>query len=68
MTICIPLGSLIVAEIFQAVLAHEFADIVPLHLDGASSVALGVMFLITSLLCRYGAELRAGQPEGEEER
>ncbi len=68
LTICIPLGSLIVAEIFQAVLAHEFADIVPLHLDGASSVALGAMFLVASLLCRYGAQLSAGQKEGERER
>ena len=37
-------------------------------LDGVCSVALGAMFLVTSLLCRYGAQLSAGQKEGERER
>ena len=37
-------------------------------LDGVGSVAPGTMFLVASLLCRYGAQLSAGQKEGERER
>ena len=28
-----------------------------IHFDNDSSVVLGIMFIIISLLCRYGAEL-----------
>lgn len=31
--------------------------VAPLRLDNAGSVALGVMFLILSLICKYGADI-----------
>ena len=58
LTICIPLGTQIVAEIFQAVMEQNFEGVAALKLDNSGSVALGVMFILMSLLCRYGAQIR----------
>ena len=55
LTICIPLGAQTAAAIVCAA-AGQSGDL-PLRLSGGGSVALGVMFLVTSLICRYGAEL-----------
>lgn len=56
MTICLPIGTQIVAEIVHAVMEQTMQDVAPLRLDNAGSVALGIMFIVMSLLCRYGAE------------
>ena len=32
--------------------------VAPLQLDNDSSVTRGIMFIVLSLICRYGAELR----------
>lgn len=57
-TICVPLGTMILAQIISSIVA-EFAGCGEIFkLDGGDSVALGVMFIVMSLLCRYGAELR----------
>lgn len=69
LTICIPIGTQIAAELVHAVLGQALPEVAPLHLDCGGSVALGVMFLLLSLLCRYGAELReecAGALHGKE--
>lgn len=58
LTICIPLGCLIVAEIVSGILAGFLNCDDLLKLEGGDSVAMGVMFIVMSLLCRYGAELR----------
>ena len=58
LTICIPLGTQMVAEIFQAVMEQGFEGVAALKLDNSGSVALGVMFILMSLLCRYGAQIR----------
>ena len=29
-----------------------------IYFDNAASIALGIMFILGSLLCRYGAELK----------
>lgn len=57
-TICVPLGSLILAQIISAIVAELIGCSEAFKLDGGDSVALGVMFIFMSLLCRYGAELR----------
>ncbi len=56
MTICIPVGAQLVAEIVHAVIKQTMQGVAPLRLDNAGSVALGVMLLVMSLVCRYGAE------------
>lgn len=57
LTICIPIGTQIVAEIVYAVMEQTMRGVAPLRLDNAGSIALGVMFLVVSLICKYGAEL-----------
>ncbi len=57
LTICLPIGTQIVAEIIHAVMEHTMQGIAPLQLSNSGSVALGVMFMIMSLICRYGAEM-----------
>lgn len=57
LTICLPLGTQIVAEIVYAVMAQVMQGVAPLRLDSASSVALGIMFIVMSLFFRYGADM-----------
>ena len=58
LTICLPLGTRIVAEIIHAIMSQVMQGVAPLRPGSSGSIALGVMFLVTSLLCRYGAEQR----------
>lgn len=58
LTICIPLGTLIAAEILQGVLAGILPNVETMDLKGFDSVELGVMFMVLSLFCRHGAELQ----------
>lgn len=55
--ICIPLGTQFIAEIFYAVLREFLTDVQPIKLGGYASVGIGSMFILTSLICRYGAEV-----------
>ena len=57
LTICVPLGALILAQIVSGVVAEFIGCGEAFKLDGGDSVALGVMFIGMSLLCQYGAEL-----------
>lgn len=59
LTLCVPLGALILAQIVSGVAAELIGAGEALNLDGGDSVALGVLFLVMSLFCQYGAELRA---------
>ncbi len=61
LTICIPIGTQIVAEIVYAALSHIWDNVAPLQLENAGSVALGIMFIVMSLICRYGAEREKGE-------
>ena len=61
LAICIPIGTQIIAEIVYAVMEQTLRGVAPLQLDHSGSVALGVMFIVMSLGCRYGAELREGK-------
>lgn len=66
LTIAIPLGSAVVAEIVQGIVAGVLdvtASRADISFDNGGSVTLGVMFLVMSLLCRYGAELSGGAEE-----
>lgn len=56
LTICIPLGTQILAEIACAVLEKTSSGAVELPLGADGSVVLGVMFIVLSLVCRCAAE------------
>ena len=56
LTICIPIGTQIVAEMVYAALSYIWGNTVPLELDNSGSVTLGIMFIVMSLICKYGAE------------
>lgn len=58
LTITVPLGTLILAQIISGVIAEFIQCGETFRLDGGDSVALGVMFIFMSMLCKYGAELR----------
>ena len=59
LTVCIPFGSLLLAAITHGVLAQYLPDVAELKLDCDGSFSLGVMFILTSLVCKYGAEICA---------
>lgn len=63
LTICIPLGTQIIAEIVYAVPEQAVRGVAPMSLSNDASVTLGVMFLVMSLICRYGAEIQNHQQE-----
>lgn len=63
--IWIPIVTAVLAQVAQGIIAQFVEGTEKLNLDGYASVALGVMFLVMSLLCRYGAELQA-EGTGEE--
>lgn len=66
-TICIPIGTGIVAAIVHGIFVAAMENVAAQDLSafGSGSVGLGVMFLIVGLLCRYGAEKTA--PGGTDE-
>ena len=57
-TICIPIATGIAAAIVHGIFAAAMENVAAQDLSafGSGSVGLGIMFLITGLLCRYGAE------------
>lgn len=67
LTICISLGTSMVADIVQEVVAgmlNVTADFATdICVDNEASVALGIMFIVISLLCRYGAELEESKED-----
>lgn len=69
MTIAIPLGcdiaGSIVAGIAAGLIQAETASGMARSFDSSGSIVLGIMFLLGSLLCRYGAELRGITEPGE---
>lgn len=55
----IPFASFVAAQIAQGIITAIYADAELLQLEWDGGIALGLMFIITSLLCRHGAELAA---------
>lgn len=53
----LPLAAYVLAEIYQGILSNLMEGVRTLHLDGYVGLTLGLMLLVASLLCRYGAEL-----------
>ena len=65
LTIAIPLGMVIVCSIGVSIADNFFPEIETLSYDGYASVGLGVMMIVSSLFCRYGAEVREGKADVE---
>ena len=65
LALTIPAGCSVAGSIVEGIVAGlmdvETIALLNRYFDPAVNIALGVMFLLTSLLCRYGAEL----PQGE---
>ena len=67
LTICIPIGTAIVAGITYGIMSAVFGKVADLDLNGSFSIGLGVMFIVTGLICRYGAESTAAVEAKPEE-
>lgn len=63
----IPVASVLSAQIVQAIIAQFFEGVESIALDSFESIATGIMLIVCSLLCRYGAELRDEKRESATE-
>ena len=67
LTIAIPTGCAVVGSIVEGIVAGfmnvEKATAMDMYFDNEASIALGIMFILGSLLCRYGAELKENYPK-----
>ena len=63
LTVAIPLGTVIVCSIGVAIADNMVPGIDKLSIGEFSSVGLGVMMIVLSLFCRYGAERNEGKPD-----
>lgn len=55
--IVLPIIAVIVADVIYKVMNYYFTDIMDMHVDQFVSVGMGLMFIILSCVCKYGAEL-----------
>ena len=62
LTIAIPLGTAIVCSIGIAVADNFYPGLEKLSAGEYSSAGLGIMMLVLSLFCRYGAEVTGEKP------
>jgi len=63
LTVAIPLGTVIVCSIGVAIADNMVPGIDKLSIGEFSSVGLGVMMIVLSFFCRYGAERNEGKPD-----
>ena len=65
LTIVIPLGTVIVCSIGVSIADNMVPGIDKLSIGEFSSMGLGVMMIVLSLFCRYGAEVCRGKSSSE---
>ena len=63
-TICIPFGTALLSSIVYSIMKRVFDSVAEVKLAGSVSIGLGIMFIVTSVICRYGAELSSGGANG----
>ncbi|MCQ2485378.1 MAG: hypothetical protein MJ168_08600 [Clostridia bacterium] len=56
--IALPLGSYILAEIVSTVICNLMSASCDLNVDNGGSVSVGIMFIIMSIIFKYGAEVK----------
>ena len=65
LTIAVPTGCAMAGSIAEGILAGfmqvENTVAMDRYMDNEASIVLGIMFLLGSLLCRYGAEMRENE-------
>lgn len=67
LTICIPLGTIVLGEIIHGTMSSILSGIADMKMDGLASVGMGVTFIMTSVIFRCGAELMHGTAEIEKQ-
>ena len=63
--IAIPIGTNIIAGIAHAIMSAFFSGVGDTY-SGSVSVGIGIMFIVMSLFCRYGAQLESGDIQADE--
>lgn len=54
--IVIPIAAVAVMAIIYAIIHASYPDLADLRIDNLAGVGIGVMMIVTGLICRYGAE------------
>lgn len=63
LSISISIAALILSQIVSGIIAEFVGCSEVLKLDSGDDVAIGIMFIVMSQLCKYGAELTQGKEE-----
>lgn len=58
LTICIPVGTNLVAVVVYEAISYIYGNVASLDLSNIGSISLGIMFIILSLVFKYGAECK----------
>lgn len=64
--IWIPLAAAIFGQIAQNIVDQFMENVAPVNLDGSDSVAMGVMLIVLSLFCKYGAEVKGESAQADD--
>ncbi len=59
--IIVPIISYTISHVIYHILSASLSGMAPLELNASGSITLGVMFLVLSLITRYGAETVKGE-------
>ena len=62
----ISIGSGVLAQIAHGIISAVMENVEALPLESGDNVAIGIMLIVISLFCRYGAELAANQSAKEQ--
>lgn len=65
--IWIPIVCAVLAQVAQGIIGAIMENVEALTIDGGDSVELGIMLIVVSLFCRYGAELAGNQAKNEQD-
>ena len=66
LTIVIPLGAVILSAIIQGIFKACVPEVIKVELSNYVSVSMGLVLLLTSLICKYGAEITEAKCKAEE--
>lgn len=56
--IWVPMAAAILAQVAHGLIAEFMVNVAPFQLDGFDSAGMGVMLIVLSLFCKYGAEVK----------
>ena len=65
LTVSISIGTTIIAAIVNQIMIHFLDGADKIELSNSFSVGIGIAFIIMSLLCRHGAEIKQGEANDE---